>query len=51
MREKIEITETRQHNGLLLSTVFSGRYFHRLFVGYSRREARTLFRDYVKGQQ
>jgi len=43
----MEITVTTIHSGLLCETVYNGSYYHKLFIGYTRREARKLFREYV----
>lgn len=48
-RDILVITVTRQHNGLLLSTVYNGQYHKRLYAGYTVREAKQLFREYLRG--
>lgn len=44
------ITVTRQHNGVVLSTVHGGYYHHLLYQGYTLREAKQHFRAYVRGR-
>ena len=39
------------HNGLLCETVYNGSYYHKLFIGYTRREARKSFREYVLDEE
>jgi hypothetical protein len=43
----MHITVTRQHNGTLLSTIHNGRYFKKLYIGYSLKEAKRDFRHFV----
>jgi hypothetical protein len=43
----MEITITAIHSGLLCETVYNGSYYHELYIGYTRREARKSFREYV----
>ncbi len=45
---RVSITVTRQHSGLLLSTVHGGRYVKKLFIGYTLAEAKAEFRAFVK---
>lgn len=50
MREAIEISVTRQHNGTVLSTVHNDQLYTQLYQGYTMREAKAAFREYVKEQ-
>lgn len=44
----MQITVTRQHNGTLLSTIHKGQYFKKLYIGYSLKEAKRDFRQFVR---
>lgn len=46
----MQITVERvKHNGhLILSTVSHGQYIKHVYIGYSEREARRLFRVHVR---
>jgi hypothetical protein len=46
---KLDITIERiKHSGaLLLTTIHNGRFRKRTYYGYSQREAKRLFREYV----
>jgi hypothetical protein len=48
MMEKIEIEAKYIRSGLLLETVYGGVYYHRLYIGYTKKQACKLFREYVK---
>jgi len=48
MMEKIEIISSYIHSGLLLECVYGGVYYHCLYIGYPKRVAMKLFRQYVK---
>ena len=39
------------HNGMTLSTVAGDERIHRIYQGYSLKEAKALFKDYVKLSQ
>ena len=43
----MDINVTRTNNGLFLETLYNKNYYHKLYSGYSRREARKLFSDFV----
>ena len=45
----MEIYATRTREGLELSTLDRGYRVSRLYIGYTLREAKALFREYVKG--
>lgn len=45
----MEIYATRTREGLELSTIDKGYRVSRLYVGYTIREAKKLFREYIKG--
>ena len=45
---KVSISVERTHNGLVLSTMHNGYYVHRLYQGYTKREAIEAFKDYLK---
>ena len=45
--QKVEINITKVNNGLLAETLYNKSYYHKLYSGYSRREARKLFSDFV----
>ncbi len=49
MRERLEINVERvKHNGhLVLTTIHGGQYLKYVYIGYTQREARQLFRKYV----
>lgn len=38
-------------NGLLCETVYFGKYHRKLYVGYTKREAKRLFAEYVKEEE
>ena len=38
-------------NGLLCETVYYGKYHRKLYVGYTKREAKRLFAEYVKEEE
>lgn len=42
------ITTTRTPAGLELATIAGGYRVSRLYIGYTLREAKSLFRQYVK---
>lgn len=42
------ITITKTHNGPLLSIIYRGNYYKLLCQGYSRKEAKSAFRAYVR---
>ena len=42
------ITMTPQRNGLLLSIIYKGQYYKKLYLGYTRAEAKQDFKEYVK---
>jgi hypothetical protein len=44
----MDITIESGPNGLTLSTLEHGIYYHRLYQGYPRSTARQLFRAYVR---
>jgi hypothetical protein len=44
----MHITVTRQHNGTLLSTIHNGQYFKKLYIGYSLKDAKREFRQFVR---
>jgi len=44
----MHITVTRQHNGTLLSTIHNGQYRKKLYIGYSLKEAKREFRQFVR---
>ena len=43
----MDINVTRTNNGILLETLYNKTYYHKLYSGYSRRDARKLFSEYV----
>ena len=43
----MDINVTRTNNGILLETLYNKSYYHKLYSGYSRREARKLFSEFV----
>jgi len=43
----MDINVTRTNNGILLETLYNKSYYHKMYSGYSRREARKLFSDFV----
>jgi len=45
---RIMVTVTKQHNGLLLSTIYKGYLVTRLYQGYSVRESRQLFKQHLR---
>jgi hypothetical protein len=47
----MHITIERKHSGLLLSTIHNGQYYKLLCVLCTVREAKQMFRDYVKEQK
>lgn len=46
--EKIEINVEYTRNGILLTTVHNGQYYHKLYMFYSLKDAKQEFREYVK---
>ena len=46
---KINIINT--HNGLLCETVYNDTYYHKLYIGYTKREARKSFREHVLAEE
>lgn len=45
----MDITVTRHAvDGFTLSTIHNGLYVHRRYIGYSLREAKAIFRQYVR---
>lgn len=47
----MEITVTKQHNGILLSTIVNNQYYKQLYMDYTVKEAKTLFQQYVKEEE
>ena len=47
----MEIYIINTHNGLLCETVYNDTYYHKLYIGYTKREARKLFREYVLAEE
>lgn len=47
----MEIYIINTHNGLLCETVYNGSYYHELYIGYTKREAKRLFAEYVKEEE
>ena len=43
----MDITATKTNNGVLLETLYRGTYYHKLYSGYTKREARKLFSEFV----
>ena len=43
----MDINVTRTNNGILLETLYNKTYYHKMYSGYSRRDARKLFSEYV----
>jgi hypothetical protein len=43
----MDINVTRTNNGVLLETLYRGTYYHKLYSGYTKREARKLFSEFV----
>lgn len=48
MKEKIQIIVTIQHSGILLSAIYQDEYFKQLYNGYTLKEAKRLFKDYIE---
>lgn len=46
----MHINVTKQHNGLLLNVIHGGYYVHKLYVGYSKRDAVNLFKQYLRSK-
>ena len=44
----MHITVTRQHNETLLSTIHNGQYHKKLYIGYTLKEAKRDFRQFVR---
>lgn len=48
---RIDISEERTPNGYLkLSTIADDIYFHQMYIGHTKREAKSMFRAYVRGE-
>jgi len=47
----MEITATTIHSGILCETVYNDTYYHKLYIGYTKREARKLFRVHVLAEE
>jgi hypothetical protein len=46
----MSIKSTRTHSGIFLETIYNNQYYHKLYIGYSLRESKKLFREYVMGK-
>lgn len=47
----MEITVTPTRNGMLeLTTIYNGEYYRQRYEGYSRSEAKQIFKQYVVGE-
>ena len=46
-KEKLEIHIEHNHSGLCLSAIVHDEYYHKLYMGYSVRDAKILFRQYI----
>jgi Holliday junction resolvasome RuvABC DNA-binding subunit len=45
------MTITRNHNGsYTISTIASNRYVHQTYYGYTKADAKTIFRHWLKQQ-
>jgi hypothetical protein len=42
------MTITKKHNGIEISTIYKGYLVKRLFIGYTIRESRELFKEYLR---
>lgn len=42
------MTITRNHEGYVLSDIVQGYFFHKLYIGHTKREAMQLFRKEIK---
>ena len=47
----MEINIINTPNGLLCETVHYGKYYRKLCIGYTKREAKRLFAEYVKEEE
>ena len=51
MREKLDISvERHTHDGFTLSAMHNGYYRHKRYIGYTLKEAKQDFRQWVKEQ-
>ena len=39
---------TKRHNGILLSDIVNGYRVKKLYIGYSKREAKAMFTAFIK---
>ncbi len=44
----MKYTVERLHSGIQISTVYKGYHRHKLYIGYSLKEAKEAFREYLK---
>jgi hypothetical protein len=48
---KIDISEQVTPNGYLkLSTIIGNQYYKQMYIGHTKREAKSMFRAYVRGE-
>lgn len=48
---RIDISEERTPNGYLkLSTIIGNQYYKQMYIGYTKREAKSMFREYVQSE-
>ena len=48
---KIDISEEITPNGYLkLSTIIDNQYYKQMYIGHTKREAKSMFRSYVRGE-
>lgn len=43
----MSIESTKTHNGIYLETIYKNQYYHKLYIGYSLRDSKKLFKEYV----